>query len=400
MPHNAIQKSIYLHPHLVLEYKGMLSRRQIRVRAMQSLYGLHRSRNATKDLAIEKIEMDFMPDLNSMEPQDKKKLEGLRKLGKFAFEEIVDKKQELDQSLPLNLQNSVQDAYHYYTNQNSKESKNILQKALWDADFTHVAYLYLLELYVLLAKRATNDNKLETASHLGKNRILKVLEENTIFENLKLRNAVSFPMDNPLLKELYVDVLKKNERYLEYCSKINHTDEEELAILKYMMKNVFLKDEKVESFFMTKYLYFDEDKDTLRALINHTFSPFLEERNIHILSPDEEWPEKKDFLQTLIDQSIEKEEELEGYIFPKLKNWDFERIPETDKLLLRMALVEMLNYTSIPVKVTINEYIEIAKMYSTPRSSKFINGILDVLSKELVQKGIIKKSGRGMLDNK
>jgi transcription antitermination protein NusB len=77
-----------------------------------------------------------------------------------------------------------------------------------------------------------------------------------------------------------------------------------------------------------------------------------------------------------------------------------ERLPLTDRMILEMAIAELLEFPNIPVKVTINEYIELAKNYSTPNSRQFINGILDVISKELKEKGSVKKSGRGLIDNK
>ncbi|MCK5102009.1 MAG: transcription antitermination protein NusB, partial [Cyclobacteriaceae bacterium] len=84
----------------------------------------------------------------------------------------------------------------------------------------------------------------------------------------------------------------------------------------------------------------------------------------------------------------------------KLQNWDIERVAMTDKVLLKMALAELIYFPSIPTKVTINEFIEISKTFSTPKSKKFVNGILDGLATELVNKGIIRKSGRGLIDNK
>ena len=77
-----------------------------------------------------------------------------------------------------------------------------------------------------------------------------------------------------------------------------------------------------------------------------------------------------------------------------------DRIAQVDMILLKMAITEMINFPSIPVKVTINEYIELSKKYSTPKSKKFINGILDVLADHLIEDGTIKKSGRGLIDNK
>ena len=82
------------------------------------------------------------------------------------------------------------------------------------------------------------------------------------------------------------------------------------------------------------------------------------------------------------------------------KNWEVDRLPLTDRAILQMAIAELTEFPNIPVKVTINEYIELAKLYSTPKSRQFINGILDVMAKELKLTGQIKKSGRGLMDNK
>ena len=98
--------------------------------------------------------------------------------------------------------------------------------------------------------------------------------------------------------------------------------------------------------------------------------------------------------------NTKKEKELDDIIAKYTKNWDISRVAITDRIILRMSLAEMMTFHSIPVKVTINEFIEISKNYSTPKSKQFINGILDVLSNELTSDGVIKKSGRGLIDNK
>ena len=82
------------------------------------------------------------------------------------------------------------------------------------------------------------------------------------------------------------------------------------------------------------------------------------------------------------------------------RNWEVERLPLTDRVILEMAIAELICFPGIPVKVTINEYIELAKGYSTPKSRQFINGILDVIAKALQDTGAVKKSGRGLIDNK
>lgn len=105
-----------------------------------------------------------------------------------------------------------------------------------------------------------------------------------------------------------------------------------------------------------------------------------------------------DFIKKLVFHAIEQEKELDTLIKTRTQNWDFERIAIIDRLLLRMAICEFLYFDDIPPKVSINEMIEIAKRYSTDRSSKFINGILDAVLDDLKTAGKIHKSGRGMID--
>ena len=102
----------------------------------------------------------------------------------------------------------------------------------------------------------------------------------------------------------------------------------------------------------------------------------------------------------MYDDTLDEEDQYEELIDEKAKNWDIERIATTDRILLKMAIQEMVNFPSIPVKVTINEYIEISKKYSTPKSKQFVNGVLDVIAVDLQKEGVIRKSGRGLIDNK
>ncbi|MFT6972762.1 MAG: N utilization substance protein B [Roseivirga sp.] len=112
------------------------------------------------------------------------------------------------------------------------------------------------------------------------------------------------------------------------------------------------------------------------------------------------WEEDKSFFEKIFKSAIENDEEYSEIIAAKTKNWEVDRLALTDQIILKMAIAEMLNFQSIPVKVTINEYIELSKNYSTPKSKQFINGILDVISVELKTIGKLKKSGRGLMDNK
>ncbi|SOE19823.1 NusB antitermination factor [Spirosomataceae bacterium TFI 002] len=368
---------------------------------MQSLYAYKQAKGANFQIAKDFIADHYLPDLNSMEYQDKEKLEGMKKLALSIFEDqnsIIPSEDEFE--TPSEMRLNLAQAQQLYTEKNKRDFSYYKLKALKEVDKVYEQYLTILQLFVLLAKEAEEDPKKNSKSHLGKNKILIELAKDEEFEHQLLKRSISFDEEPGFVKRFYKNALLVNNKYIEYCDRVNHTGDEEMAILKYMIKNIILKHEDSVNFLESENIYFTEDRETLRSMTVHTFTPYLEAKPVKVIDLDEEWQEKKDFLSTLFNDCIQDEAQLLRHIMPKLKNWDYDRIADTDKILLRMALVEMMEYETIPTKVTINEIIEISKSHSTPRSGQFINGVLDTLSKELVAQGIIKKSGRGMLDNK
>ena len=113
-----------------------------------------------------------------------------------------------------------------------------------------------------------------------------------------------------------------------------------------------------------------------------------------------DWEDDREFIKTLFANTVNLEPEYKELIAKNTKNWEVDRLPLTDRVILEMAIAELISFPGIPVKVSINEYIELTKEYSTPNSRQFINGILDVISKELKNAGSLRKSGRGLIDNK
>ena len=112
------------------------------------------------------------------------------------------------------------------------------------------------------------------------------------------------------------------------------------------------------------------------------------------------WKDDRTFFKELFELYVAQENYYDELIAEKTRTWAADRIAVIDKILMKMAICEMLNYPNIPVKVSINEYIDISKNYSTPKSGQYINGMLDEISKKLSNEGKIKKSGRGLNDNK
>ena len=135
-----------------------------------------------------------------------------------------------------------------------------------------------------------------------------------------------------------------------------------------------------------------------KVLFAHELNPIPLDEQLKYLAEENEF--KKiitPYVRQLASYCIEKKEEFDARIKPKLINWDFERVAIADKILLRMALAEFLYFEDIPPEVSIDEMIEIGKKYGTPKSGRFINGMLDAILKELKAEKKIKKSGRGLI---
>jgi N utilization substance protein B len=172
-----------------------------------------------------------------------------------------------------------------------------------------------------------------------------------------------------------------------------------LKKLRYIFKSILWKSESFQNFFEEYDRGWVENKDIIKSLVNKTLKSITDKDAV--LAPlSYQWEDDKQFFADIFDTTLKQELWSEQLIAESAKNWDKDRIAQVDMILLKMALSEMRNFPSIPVKVTINEYIEMSKKYSTPKSKNFINGLLDVLANDLMASGTIKKSGRGLIDNK
>jgi N utilization substance protein B len=150
-------------------------------------------------------------------------------------------------------------------------------------------------------------------------------------------------------------------------------------------------------FFEEKDLNWNLNKDVVKSMSTKTFKiEALEDLSLQPLAL--QWEDDKSFFEDLYAFTLESDKDLNGWVEAQTKNWESDRLAMTDFILLKMAVAEMIKFPSIPVKVSINEYIELAKNYSTPKSGQFINGILDEISIRLMSEKIIQKSGRGLID--
>lgn len=394
----------------------MLNRRILRVKAFQTLYAYQQCKFSNFNLAQDFIREAFLPDLNTMEAQDKPQLKKDAERSIALFSKNIDGEQlvagENDPEKARYTAVKAIDLYHKY----NKKDQDFLRKNMLQA-VENIPELYLFAVKILigfrdhvrheresLKKRSDQSiSQIQTLHNLADNKFLEIVDSNHSFNRECTRFHVVLEDIELEIKEWYRDLVKKNEDYQNYCRVQNPSLDQEREILQAILKKVIFKSEGILSFFQDKDLNWSENKPIVRSLALKVFKNLSgnEDPSDEIL-PDLaiNWEEDKEFFQNIFNLTIDSSREFNKLIGIKTKNWDVERIALTDKVILTMALTEMVNFPSIPTKVSINEYIDISKTYSTPKSKQFVNGLLDTMSKELTESGKIRKSGRGLIDNK
>lgn len=192
-------------------------------------------------------------------------------------------------------------------------------------------------------------------------------------------------MDEILLKKIY-DTLVVSEEYIEYIEIESRDKRNEKLILEFILTDLMLPNEDFISHIEELFINWDDDAEMMSLLLMNFLQKPHQFNFNEIVSK-----EKFDFAKDLLRTTIDKREVSMELLKPKLKNWDAERIAALDLIIIQMGICEFLYFETIPTRVTINEYIDLAKNYSTPQSGQFINGILDNIHKELSSQGKIEK---------
>ena len=299
----------------------------------------------------------------------------------------------------------------YAMHQNGSDDLEKEEKFLfYSIDSIQDLYLTMLSSLIEICKKETIFLHKSSQKHLAtaqerkpnekfiKNSIFQILTENKslriALENRKINNWVL--NDDYIL--LLLNDIKQSKLYDKYMSNAINTFEEDKEFIVDLFMDVIVPNEKL-------YDYLEDDKltwvDDIPLVNTHIIKQLkaitpIEEGNFRVpkLFKDNE---DRDFVKDLFRKTVLNESEFAKEYMDKTLNWDSDRIAEIDTIILKMAICEFLKFPSIPVKVTLNEYLEVAKEYSTPKSSIFINGILDNLVKELQTGNRIVKVGRGLM---
>jgi N utilization substance protein B len=368
---------------------------------MQSLFALQQCKEATFELCMEKISEGFAPDLNSMEVQNKELLNQQKKIALKLFQQSFEKGDTSADHEDDKVKKSVNNAFVYYKTQVKKDSDFFRKNLVVDVEKIYEHYIATLSLVVAFAELAEADKKVPHKNFLS-NSWIKALKESEDLRKDALRLGRAWQGQAEQVRQWFRDVMRQDNEYLNYLDRKSPSVDDQRKFVSHVFKKVILGKTIINDYFEEDVLRWAEDKEIVKALVEKTvksYDPATDKKiALHTLSLN--WEEDKDFIETLYNTALGLTDAHRELISRNTRNWEVERLPLTDRVILEMAIAELLSFPNIPVKVTINEYIELAKTYSTPKSRQFINGILDVIAKELLDAGQIRKSGRGLMDNK
>lgn len=267
--------------------------------------------------------------------------------------------------------------------QHFDQSRSLLVYLTWF--LTEVTRYAETDAHQRASKHLPSADDLNVNTKLAGNEILwKMLEDNELKSQFA-KDKPELMTNRDLIRRTYLTLAETSE-YKTYISKGAREKQEEKKILEFILNDLMLANEVFVSHIEEHFSNWDDDGDMVVQLL----SGYLQKPgSLHfsqLLSTD-----KDHFARNLLKTVQDKNEHLQSLIIPKLKNWDPERIAQLDMIMMKMGVAEFLYFETIPPKVTINEYIDLAKDYSTQQSGQFVNGILDNIHKELVQQGKMEK---------
>lgn len=284
------------------------------------------------------------------------------------------------------------------TSTNGKFAPDFLKMLEKQFDLTRQLLVYTLYFLSRLARHVEEDSRIRSSKHLPSAEDLNV--NTKLAGNSLLWSLMELPdwqaamdqdkpqhlIDQELLRKLYLQLVE-TETYQNYISVSNRDDKSEKAIMQFLFEELLLGSDDFTNHLDELFSNWNDDGDMIIQLVQH----FLSKPKTFVLS-QLLGEEKRKFANDLLKAVVNKKEVTMDFIRPRLKNWDAERIAVLDMILMRMGVCELLYFETIPPKVSINEYIDLAKDYSTPQSGQFINGLLDSIHKDLIKDDKLQKT--------
>jgi N utilization substance protein B len=302
----------------------------------------------------------------------------------------------------------LQSIYAY----NQSENKDIEKQEkflLYNMEQMQDLYLLMLQLLIALRDQAENYLLISQKKHLATdlekkpsklfidNKVISLLNSNETFTGIIRKRKLNYWENDSEYITIIFNELKEKEWYSSFLTKKESTFLEDKDFIIKIFKEVIAPNEKLYEYLEDKRLTWLDDFPLVNTLLLKMLQK-ISEKNINSILIPEVYKNKEDreYALQLFQKVIINEDELSEEIDGKTPNWDKERIAEIDMIILKMGISEFLFFPSIPVRATINEYLEVSKEYSTPKSSSFINGILDKMVKDLTKEDKLNKIGRGL----
>ena len=298
----------------------------------------------------------------------------------------------------------VQLIYAYYQNE-GKTTEVALKELDFSLQKAYDLYRLMLLLLVELRRRAERVDAAREAKKLrvgggdapsndkllANNLFLKQLAENEELLEFEAAQKWNWNSEDTFLKKLY-DTWLNDDIFLRYVDTKERDYESDRELLRKLYKNHIEKSEEFDALLEEQSLYWNDDKEIVDSFVVKTIKRFqLENGAAQELLPAYAAQEDQEFAGRLFKKTIERCNELRELVKNNLKKWQFNRIAFMDLVVMQIALAEILEFPSIPLNVTFNEYLDIAKVYSTPRSAGFIHGVLEGITKRLKEEGVLLK---------
>ncbi len=276
---------------------------------------------------------------------------------------------------------------------------------------THELYIYLLhllpefrhfiakELDMQRSKYIPSDTHISQLEKLYHNKLLSGLENSDDLTAFAKHYKIHWNASQDVFKQLW-QLTRSFEPFTSYTAIENPVFSEDKKFITEWLQMVIIESELLNSYIEERYINWEDDQTLILLTLMKSIDKMkdADPGKAIMQENDEEQKEAKQFMVDLFRKTVIENDQLEGLLGEKVKNWDVDRIAVADMLLMKMALSEILFFSSIPVKVSINEYLELAKLYSTPQSHGFINGILDKVQLDLRKQNKIQKAGRGLVE--
>lgn len=296
---------------------------------------------------------------------------------------------------------AVQLTYAYFQNGNNNID-NAEKELLFSLSKAYHLYNHLLQLIVALTDMARKQYDLETAwaQREGKplpsgkfvnNRFAKQLAENDMLREFAEGQSDIWEDNVEYVRKLFV-LIEQSDIYQEYIASEDNGYEADRELWRKLYRTFIQDNDDLAAVLEEISLYWNDDKAVVDTFVLKTIKRFTEEAGAEQkLLPEYKADEDREYARTLLRATILNADLYQQYMSEVSHNWDFSRLAYMDIVIMQIAIAEMLNFPAIPVSVSINEYVELAKLYSTPRSYGYINGMLDAIAHNLRDNGLMHK---------